>query len=198
MYKFIRDEIPPHLDACWEKLTQKFIAAKARNPKYKFSWYAPFQYDYTLSLLFEMTQGHCAFCDGGDIGAESRRTIEHFYPKSEYKELAYQWTNLYPCCDQCQSQKLERFDPHLLAPDSNGYHFDDYFTVNYRTGAIEPSGFANAENQYQARVTIEHYGLDLEERRKARQKELKRYQQRDRDTDIKDDFSYRYFLDDLD
>ncbi len=198
MYKFIRDEIPPHLSACWQKLTTRFLAAKAKNPKYKFQWYSAFQYDYMLSLLFDMTQGHCAFCDGGDIGAESRKTIEHFYPKSDYQELAYKWENLYPCCDQCQSQKLERYDPLLLAPDDVGYRFDDYFTVNYRTGAIEPSRFVDSVAQERARITIEHYGLDIEERRKSRQKELKRYLQRDGEVDIKDDFSYRYFLSDLD
>jgi len=49
-----------------------------------------------------MTQAHCAFCDG-QIGAESRETVEHFRPKGLFPELAYAWDNLFPCCDLCQS-----------------------------------------------------------------------------------------------
>lgn len=198
MYKFIREEAPPHLTECWEALTKQFIAAKNKNPKYQFIWYKKFKYEQTLSLLFSMTQGHCAFCDGGNIGAESRKTIEHFRPKSDFQTLAYKWENLYPCCDQCQNQKGERFDPELLAPDDVNYQFNDYFIANYHTGEIEPSTFANHDAQRRARITLDHYGLNLPERKTSRQRERKRYHLRNRETDIKDDFSYRYFLDDLD
>lgn len=198
MYKFVREDAPLYLVTCWETLTRNFIAAKTRNPRYRFIWYKKFKYENTLSLLFNMTKGHCAFCDGGNIGAESRKTIEHFRPKSSFQELAYKWENLYPCCDQCQSQKRERFDFALLIPDDVNYQFNNYFIANYHTGEIEPSGFASEDAQQRARVTIEHYGLNLPERKTSRKRERRRYYQRDTETDIKDDFSYRYFLDDMD
>ncbi|MEG1465805.1 MAG: hypothetical protein RSA68_06970 [Hafnia sp.] len=196
MYKFTRSECPDYLALCWESLTVQHRQAKENNPKHKFYWYAGFKYDTTLDILFTMNVGHCAFCDGGGIGEQSRKTIEHFKPKSLYPDLAYKWENLYPCCDQCQSQKRERFDPDLLIADDMAYQFDGYFMLNYSTGAIEPSAAVDSNHQRRAQVTIEHYGLNLPERKKGRLRELQHYQRRDKEVSLLDDFSYRYFLQD--
>ncbi|WP_318388819.1 hypothetical protein [Enterobacter sp.] len=196
MYPFTRPECPEYLSKCWEALGLQYKAAKSKNPKYKFAWYADFRYDETRKLLTTMTKGHCAFCDGGDLGAMSRETLEHFRPKSrqEFYHLAYQWENLYPCCDRCQSEKLEKYDDALLIADAADYIFEDYFMVDYSTGEIQPNAIASASNQYRASRTIEIYGLNVDARKTIRKKELKRYLQRDEATDFLDDFSYRYFL----
>ena len=196
MYSFIRPECPDYLLECWEKLGKKYVNAKKKNPKYAFTWYAEFCYPETRKLLTAMTQEHCAFCDGGDLGAMSRETLEHFRPKSrqEFYHLAYQWENLYPCCDRCQSEKLEKYDDALLIADGEGYAFNDYFMVDYTTGEILPNSLASAADQHRANTTIELYGLNVDSRKTIRKKELKRYLQRDEATDVLDDFSYRYFL----
>lgn len=196
MYPFIRPVCPDYLIECWEALGLRYEVAKQKDPKYKFVWFADFQYDQTRELLLAMTNNHCAFCDGGDLGAMSRETLEHFRPKSrpEFHRLAYQWENLYPCCDRCQSEKLEKYDDALLIADEAGYAFEDYFIADYLTGEIKPNPLASAENQLRAEATIKLYGLNVGPRTTIRKKELKRYLQRDPDTDILDDFSYRYFL----
>jgi len=196
MYPFIRTECPDHLRECWEELGVKYEASKIKDSKYSFIWYAAFRYDEVRKLLTAMTNEHCAFCDGGDLGAMSRETLEHFRPKSrkEFYRLAYNWENLYPCCDRCQSEKLEKYDAALLIADEAGYDFNDYFMVDYITGEILPNPLASAANQHRADTTIRIYGLNVEPRTKIRKKELKRYLQRDESTDVLDDFSYRFFL----
>jgi uncharacterized protein (TIGR02646 family) len=174
----------------------QFDTSRRENSAYKFCWYADFRYEETRASLNEMTHGHCAFCDGGDLGAVSRETIEHFRPKSraEFRRLAFQWENLYPCCDQCQIQKKEEFDERLLVADAPGYRFEDYFIVDYVTGEIQPNPLASAFDQERAQITLDLYGLNITVRMRSRKKELKRYRQRNVDEDELSDFSYRYFL----
>jgi len=138
-----------------------------------------------------MTQAHCAFCDG-PVGVESRETVEHFRPKSRFPELAYQWENLFPCCDMCQSKKLERFDPALLKPDEADYAFERYFVANYLTGKVEPLPGLDDTTKKRAEVTIAMYGLNIEARKIARIREWESYC-RDAAPCL-DDYSYRFFL----
>ncbi len=138
-----------------------------------------------------MTQQHCAFCDG-PIGSESRETVEHFRPKSQFPELAYAWDNLFPCCDLCQNNKLEKFDEALLKPDGQDYIFQQYFIVNYHTGEIEPSPQADQAEQQRAKITLEIYGLNLANRKTMRLREWRFYT--NEANPIIDDYHYRYFL----
>lgn len=196
MYAFKRTPCPDYLVECWEILGIRYDEEKRQNAAFNFRWYPPFRYQDTRRLLNEMTDGHCAFCDGGDLGAVSRGTIEHFRPKSlpEFRRLAFQWDNLYPCCDRCQSEKRADFDNLLLVADEPDYRFEDYFIVDYATGEIQPNPLVSGNNQQRARLTIDFYGLNISVRMHCRKKELKRYRQRDIEEDVLNDFSYRYFL----
>ncbi|MDA5536112.1 TIGR02646 family protein [Yersinia mollaretii] len=192
MYKITRTAPPKSLTINHEAWNQRYQADKASTPAKSFRWYNAACYQETRELLISMTQGHCAFCDG-PLGAESRETIEHFKPKSAFPELAFTWENLFPCCDRCQGQKLEKYDDALLKPDDVTYEFERFFIANYATGEITPSPQACAVEQHQAQVTIEHYGLNLPQRKLARRKELKCYFAM-RHEMILDEFNYRYFL----
>ena len=75
-----------------------------------------------LPALLHMTR-HCSFCDAYEMGPDIEETVEHFLPKSEFPEFAYQWRNLYLCCGRCQSRKCTGFDERLLRPDDTDYHF---------------------------------------------------------------------------
>jgi len=138
-----------------------------------------------------MTGDRCAFCDG-PLLVESRATIEHFKPKGIYPTLAYNWENLFPCCDLCQSNKLETFDELLLKPDLVGYAFAIYFVANYRTGELEPSPAASEVDQTRAMRTIELYGLNSARRKAARKREWEHFKIQE-EPNI-DDFHYRFFL----
>ncbi|CNI69998.1 conserved hypothetical protein [Yersinia massiliensis] len=192
MYKITRISPPKSLNANYKAWNRRYQADKASTPVKAFRWYNIACYQETRDLLISMTQNHCAFCDG-PLGAESRETIEHFKPKSVFPELAFTWENLFPCCDRCQGQKLEKYDDALLKPDDIAYEFERFFIANYATGEITPSPQASAAEQYQAKVTIEHYGLNLPQRKIARRKELRCYLAMKHEM-LLDEFSYRYFL----
>ena len=190
MYTFIRDVSPACLALRWEEWTERYCSGDKN-----FRWYSPKCYEKVRQKLFDASLQHCAFCDGL-TGAESRQTIEHFKPKERhaFPELAFHWPNLYPCCDQCQSQKGNQYDPALLSPDELEYHFDDYFVANYLTGEIEISPLASTENCHRARVILELYGLNLGIRTARRRREAQSFERRNPETELLDDFSYRYFL----
>lgn len=122
-----------------------FIAKRQADPKAKFNWPDRDCCQQTRKTLVGMTRKHCAFCDGPFV--ESRKTIEHFKPKSRFPELAFTWGNLFPCCDKCQSSKLEKFDERLLKPDEDAYEFNRYFLVDYKTGEIQVSPLAGDQEQ---------------------------------------------------
>lgn len=192
MRKLIRTEAPVCLQNNAANWNAEFVSARIIKPTHKFSWRNTVCYNAIRQALVSMTQQHCAFCDG-PIGSESRETVEHFRPKRKFPELAYDWDNLFPCCDMCQSTKLEQFDEALLKPDLPDYFFHHYFIVNYRTGEIEPAENADESAKQRAQTTIELYGLKLEKRNIMRLRELQHYM-RDPNPQI-DDYNYRYFLD---
>ncbi|HEX7634434.1 MAG TPA: retron system putative HNH endonuclease [Noviherbaspirillum sp.] len=191
MRKFCRTDEPDCLKEKAAILTEKFVAARKENPSARFNW-PNGGYETIRSKLLEMTQYHCAFCDGPF--SESRETVEHFRPKSRFPELAYRWENLFPCCDACQSAKGEKFDELLLKPDEQEYIFSGYFIVNFRTGAIEALPSAEAVRQSRAQVSIDMYDLNRKARLIARQRELECYLRAE--NPCIDDFNYRYFLED--
>lgn len=171
--------------------TEAYVIGRERNAAHPFSWRSAPCYREIRHRLAAMTQGHCAFCDG-QIGVESRKTVEHFRPKSQFPELAYAWDNLFPCCDLCQSAKREQFDPALLKPDDPHYAFTDHFIVNYQTGEIEPSPHADEPARLRAEISIRLYALNLPERTIARRREWQHYC-RDPDACL-NDYNYRFFL----
>ncbi len=196
MHKLDRPLQPECLEANATKWTNAFVSARQKNPKYRFRWPQPDCYQAVRKRLLEMTQAHCAFCDE-ILGTGSRETVEHFRPKSkiQFQSLAYQWDNLFPCCDMCQSQKREQFNDGLLKPDETDYAFMRYFVVNFKTGEIEPSPHADQQLQNRAKITIQIYGLNLPARNSARKREWEHFCRDPKP--LLDDYNYRFFLDDL-
>ena len=47
----------------------------------------------------------CAYCETIDFKPE----IEHYRPKTKYKYLCYEWTNLMPACHNCNHSKSNKF-----------------------------------------------------------------------------------------
>lgn len=50
--------------------------------------------------LVAMFYGKCAYCES-NITTVTYGAIEHFYPKSKYIELTFEWSNLLLSCDVC-------------------------------------------------------------------------------------------------
>lgn len=198
MRKIVRSETPEILKENSKKWGEEFAKKKELNPNYKFNWktYEKKSVDKHIKPdLIKMTNNHCSFCDSYPLGVSSRKTIEHFKPKSEYPLLAYEWENLFLCCDTCQSAKREKFDDKLLKPDREDYEFNKYFIVDYKTGELKPNPIKDKENQIKAKVTIKMYDLNSEDRLIDRLDTNEMYQDLIENDKYKlNDFPYRYFL----
>lgn len=143
--------------------------------------------------LKNMTQNHCAFCDGYPLSNKGS-SIEHFEPKSIFPEKSYFWTNLFYCCYLCQGTKLEKYNDFLLKPDDIDYSFEKYFIYKNDNEAItlHPNPRASENDQSRAEITIKLFGLNQHERSEARYKELVKFESSTRN--IIDDWSYRFLF----
>jgi uncharacterized protein (TIGR02646 family) len=182
---------------CLNKYKQwghEYAAKRQKNPKMSFYWHQ-YQNRAINHILIETLEGltvnHCAFCDFFPLGAQSRQTIEHFRPKSQYPKLAYVWHNLFLCCDVCQTAKQEKYDKRLLKPDVMNYEFNRYFIVNQTTGEIKANPRADPPDQERAKITIEIYDLNKTVRKKAR---LLEWIKADLQAYNLDDLSYRFMF----
>jgi uncharacterized protein (TIGR02646 family) len=147
-----------------------------------------------LPPLKQQAREHCSFCDCFPVSPPSNETIEHFRPKSRFPRLAWQWENLFFCCDFCQGKKREQWDEALLSPDEPGYRFADYFYVDLTNGRIEirPDLATDPEKHHRAECTLRIYGLNAGGHLARRLAEQERRSALP-DWDI-DKFAYRDFL----
>lgn len=197
MRKQTRPTEPEVLKRNSAKWNSQWSDLKSKNSKAPFIWYqhqGKSAREWILPTLREMNQEHCSFCDGFPLVGTSTEPIEHFRPKSipGFYDQAYTWTNLYYCCEVCNSCKGERWDNRLLAPDAKDYEFHLYFMYDFESGAIAPNPTASQEAQSQAECTIRLYGLDSTDKRRRRRLELRKWQKTN-DGDI-DSFGFRDFL----
>jgi uncharacterized protein (TIGR02646 family) len=109
-------------------------------------------------VLSQMTEGHCSYCDVYHID-EAGPSVDHFRPKSAFKALAYDWSNLFVACVVCQ-KRGNRFDEQLLKPDQDEYSFEKYFIYDVDTGKIAPNPAASVPDQKRAETTIDLFGLN--------------------------------------
>lgn len=194
MRKVIRPAEPPCLSSHARQWTLDFLENRILDRSHKFTWRSKSCYQAICTQLGIMTQQHCTFCDG--LFIESRETVEHFHPKtqSKYPGRAYDWNNLFLCCDACQGYKLEKFDERLLKPDDVHYDFGRYFELNYKTGEILPSSSPrlSSEDRERARISIEMYGLNKGQRPIARKRAWEDFQRNP--SPILNEYPYRFFL----
>ena len=91
------------------------------------------QPDVRLALL-EMQHRKCCYCEQPipDVGIGQQ--VEHFRPKSTYKHLKYEWSNLLMACGECNHAKLAQFpessdgEPLLRDPSDLTLDPEDHIT----------------------------------------------------------------------
>ena len=151
----------------WLKRVKKHKIEEIKS--ISFNWY---KLDKSLvPLLKEMTQGHCAFCDR-KFSEDDSVEIEHFIPKINFPESAFEWENLFPICRKCNSKKGEKHNEGLLKPDSKNYKFHKHFSFeNIKTCKIIPKST-------EAEITKKIYDLNRSTLLKARKKELEEIEER--------------------
>lgn len=197
MRKFQRAEEPEVLQANHHRWTMQWGERNQENPGARFSWYqfeGRSAREHILPSLAAQTAEHCSFCDAFPVRGVSNETVEHFRPKSRYPELAYSWSNLYYCCDACQSAKGEKWDDLLINPDADDFACSRYFEFDFTTGEIKPNAMSGVQDQQRAIKTIELYGLDSPHRRRNRMREMRKMTRTDNSLLEVQLWAYRDFL----
>ncbi len=166
-----RKKIPVYITT-EDKYTKAWKRKIAKSKNANFIWYD--LRDKLLELLTQMTQHHCSFCDKL-FGADNRVEIEHFKPKIQFPDLAYNWTNLYAICSKCNNEKGKTHSDKLLQPDNSDYTFKKYFTPNYLTGKLDIIDNENNALYMNIKTTIGIYKLNRKTLCTARKRELGKY-----------------------
>ncbi len=100
MIKLIRPPAPDRLTPeTVKELTEEF-----KSDSNKTVW----NKDYIKKALLEMSHNKCCYCEC-KIDEESKYLeVEHFHPKSIYKDEVVVWDNLLPSCKRCNGRKGDR------------------------------------------------------------------------------------------
>ncbi len=104
-----------------KSLSQNPTAAKDRkNAQNKY------RHVQVKDALVKMFHGKCAYCES-KITVVTYGAIEHFFPKSEYVDLTFAWSNLLLSCDVCNDAghkgakfPLDRHGQPLLIDPTDG------------------------------------------------------------------------------
>lgn len=180
MMPCVRPEAPVALGQNAARWTAAYQQRRAEDPSARFAWPRVDGKPVNLAVLpvlLQMTQDHCAYCDGWEMNVTGEATIDHHRPKSRFPELAFDWENLFPACEYCQGRhgKGERWDERALKPDDSDYNFARYFRYVHATGYLEPNPQASDEVQARALATIELLGLNRGNRPQCRKRITKLY-----------------------
>ncbi len=141
--------------------------------------------------LTKTTDDRCSYCDIRPVRKGAvKPSIDHFKPKSDYPDLAYEWTNLFLSCYQCQEYKGSRYpDVEPLKPDSEEYNFDYWFEIKWETYEVLPNPLRDENEQKRAKSTIEWLGLNRDSRPISRGEIVEQY-----NGGNLDDWSYKFML----
>ncbi|MCE2961874.1 MAG: hypothetical protein ACK5UE_00695 [Chitinophagales bacterium] len=160
-----------------------------------------------VSILTKLTYNHCNFCDSY-LGESSTYQLEHYYPKNEFPLLSYNWSNLFLCCNFCNSSanKQRRFIDNLK-PDHPDYSFDSIFYFDAYTGKIEIIETLEIQNSnlfLKANNYLIRYGINNEDNEKNKRCFLRKmefqnirnhFKNKKDDDRERDDFKFRFIYD---
>ncbi|RYU96549.1 retron system putative HNH endonuclease [Emticicia agri] len=111
------------------------------------------------SALLKCNNDHCAYCDCHLLKDDRGFEIDHFKPKTTFLLDAFTYSNLFPCCREC-NKRGNKYDTLLLKPDETNFQFEEYFRYDSRTGKILPNELKSVENQKRAEITIKIFNLN--------------------------------------
>ncbi len=198
MKHFERTQAPDFLQNNSVKWGNEYAEKKKEKPSLKFNWKKhggkPVN-QHIEPLLKAMTDQHCSYCDHFPPQI-SDDTIDHFCPKGDerFYSLAYEWTNLYSACGDCQAIKKANFNPYLLRPDAPDYSFERYFVYNYLEHEIEVNVNAPPEDQQRATITLDILGFNRAGIKDSRRHALERFLGKKKEEIDLLDFPYRFML----
>jgi uncharacterized protein (TIGR02646 family) len=108
-------------------------------------------------FLVEMFYGKCAYCES-IIENVSYGDIEHFRPKSKYRSLTFEWTNLLLACEVCnRSNKKTYFDENI--PFVNPCEDDPNEHFNFDFDRATLSAFVDGRTE-RGKITVKILDLN--------------------------------------
>jgi uncharacterized protein (TIGR02646 family) len=158
MIPFKRGENP--LSSEEEITLGKWWEAKYNQRKKSSDWSWNGKYDLLKDALLLCNDDHCAYCDCHPLKDDRGFEIDHFKPKAKFPLEAFTYSNLFPCCNEC-NKRGTAYNELLLKPDEIGYKFEDFFRYESFTGKIIPNTSKPTENQKRASKTIEIFKLNV-------------------------------------
>jgi len=188
-----RSEAPIELSDNYVRWTQRFVERRTENPGAEFFWNTINGVTINkiiLPVLLNDTNGHCSYCDSFPL-LNSNKTIDHFFPKSDYPQDAYNWANLYVACRECQDNKGVIVSDDLLRPDVDDYNFNNFFIINFTEFKLEPNPMSSEDFQTKAETTIRILDLNSIEFQIARRHSYTREKD---ENSIIEDFAFRYLF----
>lgn len=168
MIRFQRPDAPDCLKANANTWRDDWVAKRIANPTALWNWRDKNCSDEIREVLDSAHDGHCAFCD--DFGAKSE--IEHFFSKTGSPQLAYEWTNLFPACHDCNFEKgAKQPRAFALRPDNATFLFTDYFYV-LADGCIEINPALSEDKGIRATELRDLYRLNRRELCESRRDQI--------------------------
>ncbi|MBI4903981.1 MAG: TIGR02646 family protein [Acidobacteria bacterium] len=141
-----RGTVPARLAANQAKWTRRYKTGSGRD------WATKTAKGILLDALLPLTYGKCAFCEGR-LRTQAYAQVEHYHPKTFYLELAFEWTNLFPACQVCNTSKGDQdHKGQLIKPDEEDP--EEYLCINPVTGDVEPVAGLDAKQLGRAVETI--------------------------------------------
>ena len=102
--------------------------------------------------LAAITRGKCVYCESS-LGVSSYPHIDHYVAKTLEPDRAFEWTNLLPACQKCNTAKGgQDHDGSLLKPDEEDP--EPVFWINADSGELEPRAGLDEEQRRRALETI--------------------------------------------
>lgn len=71
-----------------------------------------------LNELIKENKGKCSYC-GKDLTGRETGEIDHFYPRSKYPKLVFDWNNLFLSCRTCNMLKGDRIPENIINPSED-------------------------------------------------------------------------------
>lgn len=109
--------------------------------------------------LFKTSHQKCAYCERTPNEGGGHLEIEHFYPKKndEYKHKAFDFDNLLPSCEQCNTVKGTRFKNRCGVEILNPYN-ENLLTPHL---VLNPNTMLLAGKSSKGKATVDILGISL-------------------------------------
>jgi uncharacterized protein (TIGR02646 family) len=171
MIPFKRGDNP--LSSEEEKTLGEWWSNKYLNQRSKAVWSWKGKSEIIGKALFDCHKDHCAYCDCHPLKYDRGFEIDHFKPKKKFPLEAFTYSNLFPCCNEC-NKKGNSYHISLIKPDEISYKFEDYFRYDSFTGKIIANNSKSEENQKRANTTIEIFKLNIGAKPRNRKTAIKK------------------------